>query len=104
MSGDEGFDRKQVEEVRRVLGDRFNCVDLTNLEDCSCYTCQNFSKAYLRHLVNANELLAPTLLSIHNLHVLIDLTSELRVSILDGSIDDFTNTYLENAQLNGVIL
>jgi queuine tRNA-ribosyltransferase len=74
------------------------------VEDCSCYTCQNFSKAYLRHLVKANELLAPTLLSIHNLHILIDLTSELRASILDGSFDDFTNTYLENARLNGVIL
>ena len=74
------------------------------VEDCSCYTCQNFSKAYLRHLVKSNELLAPTLLSIHNLHVLIDLTSELRASILDGSIDDFTKTYLENAQMNGVVL
>ena len=74
------------------------------VEDCSCYTCQNFSKAYLRHLVKANELLAPTLLSIHNLHVLINLTLELRASILDGSIDDFAKTYLENAQLNGVVL
>ncbi|MCJ7715835.1 MAG: tRNA guanosine(34) transglycosylase Tgt, partial [Anaerolineales bacterium] len=74
------------------------------VEDCSCYTCQNFSKAYLRHLVKSNELLAPTLLSIHNLHVLIDLTAELRAAILDGSIDKFTESYLENAKLNGVNL
>ena len=74
------------------------------IDNCSCYTCQNFSKAYLRHLVKANELLAPTLLSIHNLHVLINLTSELRASILDGSFDNFTKTYLDNAQMSGVIL
>ncbi|RME06104.1 MAG: tRNA guanosine(34) transglycosylase Tgt, partial [Anaerolineae bacterium] len=43
------------------------------VEGCSCYTCSRFSRAYLRHLVTAREMLGATLLSIHNLHTLIDL-------------------------------
>jgi len=67
------------------------------VEGCSCYTCENFSKAYLRHLVKANELLAPTLLSIHNLHTLIDLASQLRQSILDGTFTELYSEYKNNA-------
>ena len=52
-------------------------------ETCTCYTCQHFSRAYLRHLVNAKELLAGTLLSIHNLHALIQLVNDIRQSILE---------------------
>jgi queuine tRNA-ribosyltransferase len=74
------------------------------IEGCSCYTCQNFSRSYLRHLVKSNELLAPILLSIHNLHVLIDLTSELRSAIMAGTIGEFTKIYFENAKNNGCSL
>jgi len=52
-------------------------------ETCTCYTCQHFSRAYLRHLVNAKELLAGTLLSIHNLHALIQLVNDIRQAILE---------------------
>lgn len=62
---------------------------------CTCYTCQNYSRAYLRHLVKANEMLGPTLLSIHNLHMLIELTTSLRQSILDGTFNDFLDDFLE---------
>ena len=44
-------------------------------QDCACYTCQNFSRAYLRHLINTREILASTLLSIHNLHTLMALAT-----------------------------
>jgi len=54
--------------------------------DCSCYTCTQFSRAYLRHLVVGREMLSATLLSIHNLHLLIDLTHELRQAIIDGRL------------------
>jgi queuine tRNA-ribosyltransferase len=74
------------------------------VEDCSCYTCQNFSRSYLRHLVKSKEMLAPILLSIHNLHILIDLTSELRSALMDGTFGEFTKTYFENAQINGCSL
>ena len=54
--------------------------------DCSCYTCSHFSRAYLRHLVVGREMLSATLLSIHNLRLLIDLTSEIRRAILAGQL------------------
>jgi queuine tRNA-ribosyltransferase len=57
-------------------------------EDCDCYTCQSFSRAYIRHLVVAKELLAGTLLSIHNLHTLIRLMSEIREMILAGIFEE----------------
>jgi queuine tRNA-ribosyltransferase len=57
-------------------------------ETCDCYTCRTFTRAYLRHLIVAKELLAGTLLSIHNLHALIRLTRELRSAILDGTFEE----------------
>jgi queuine tRNA-ribosyltransferase len=68
------------------------------VDNCSCYTCQEFSRAYLRHLVKSNELLSSTLLSIHNLHSLISLTSTLRSNILKGSFDDFIKDYLSKIE------
>ena len=56
-------------------------------ENCTCYTCQTFTRAYIRHLVVAKELLAGTLLSIHNLHALIHLVKDMRTAIIDGSFD-----------------
>lgn len=53
---------------------------------CSCYTCQNYSRAYLRHLFVAEELLVFRLLSIHNLQFLYDLTFEMREAIRAGTI------------------
>lgn len=69
--------------------------------DCTCYTCRNFSRSYLRHLVKSNELLAPVLLSIHNLHILIDLSENLRKSIFEGVFVQYTASYLEQAEENG---
>ncbi|MCH7480314.1 MAG: tRNA guanosine(34) transglycosylase Tgt [Chloroflexi bacterium] len=63
--------------------------------DCTCYTCRSFSRAYLRHLINAKEMLSATLLSIHNLHTLIQLTKDMRVAILDGRFDAFAKPWLD---------
>jgi queuine tRNA-ribosyltransferase len=52
---------------------------------CECYTCQKFSRAYLRHLISSKEFLAGTLLSIHNLHALIQLVKSIRTSIQNGT-------------------
>ena len=68
------------------------------VDACTCYACQNFSRAYIRHLIKSNELLGPILLSIHNLHILIDLSSSLRKSILDGNFMKFVNLFLEQAK------
>jgi len=64
---------------------------------CGCYTCQNFSRAYLRHLVIAKEMLSATLISIHNLHVLIDLTKDMRQAILEGRFSAFVQDFFEHA-------
>jgi queuine tRNA-ribosyltransferase len=56
-------------------------------ETCICYTCRTFTRAYLRHLIVAKELLAGTLLSIHNLHALIQLVKNIRGSILKGTFE-----------------
>jgi queuine tRNA-ribosyltransferase len=69
-------------------------------EDCQCYTCQNFSRAYIRHLIIAKEMLSATLLSIHNLHTLIKLTADIRQTILAGDFTDFANDYFQKAKSN----
>ncbi len=56
-------------------------------ESCDCYTCKTFTRAYIRHLIVAKELLAGTLLSIHNLRALIRLVESLRVSILEHTFE-----------------
>ena len=53
-------------------------------ESCACPACERFSRAYLRHLVNQNELLGLRLLSLHNLRFLLDLTAGARQAIVDG--------------------
>jgi len=56
-------------------------------EACSCYTCRNFSRAYLRHLIIAKEMLSATLISIHNITMLVQLTRELRQAIIDHQFE-----------------
>ena len=64
-------------------------------ETCTCYTCQTFTRAYIRHLVVAKELLAGTLLSIHNLHALIHLVKDMRVAVLDRSFEEKVPAWLD---------
>jgi len=63
-------------------------------ENCRCYTCQKFSRAYLRHLIVAREMLAATLLSIHNLHTLVKLAGDIRNAILSGDFEEFAADFL----------
>jgi queuine tRNA-ribosyltransferase len=66
-------------------------------EGCQCYTCRSFSRAYLRHLFKAKELLAPRLATIHNVHFLLTLMEEIREAITEGRFqilkDGFLSTY-----------
>jgi queuine tRNA-ribosyltransferase len=55
-------------------------------EQCTCYTCQNFTRAYLHHLLKAGELTLYTLATIHNLHFMVKLMEQYRRKILDGSL------------------
>lgn len=62
--------------------------------DCDCYTCQNYTRAYLHHLLRAKERLAATLLSIHNETFIIRLVDGMRASIKDGSFETFRTNWL----------
>lgn len=68
--------------------------------DADNYTCRNYSRAYLRHLVQANELLASTLLSIHNLHFFLDLMSQARAHIETGDYDVWCKAWIQRFQIN----
>lgn len=74
-------------------------------ENCRCYTCQHFSRAYLRHLITAKEMLSATLLSIHNLYTLLELARQIRVAIIENQLDAFIDNYFRNrAQANSLDL
>jgi queuine tRNA-ribosyltransferase len=62
---------------------------------CRCYTCQTFTRAYLRHLIIAREMLSATLLSIHNLYALICLAEDLRQAIMDARLEEFARDFLD---------
>jgi queuine tRNA-ribosyltransferase len=62
---------------------------------CDCYTCRTFTRAYLRHLIVAKELLAGTLLSIHNLRALVRLMEEIRNQIAHGVFEEQAPGLLE---------
>ena len=57
--------------------------------DCGCYTCRTFSRAYLRHLFQAGEMLFSTLATIHNLTHYLDRMRRMRRAILDGKFPAF---------------
>jgi len=65
-------------------------------ENCSCYTCRNFSRAYLRHLFNAREMLGLTLLSLHNVYFFLDLAGKIRKAIRDNCFSEFKKDFLNN--------
>lgn len=71
-------------------------------EKCDCYTCKNYTRAYLRHLVKCNEGLGQRLLSIHNLRFLINLTEEVRLAIQEDRFLDFKEEYFKKHNLNSI--
>lgn len=67
-------------------------------EDCQCYTCRHFSRAYLRHLFRAGEVLGLRLATIHNLHFELNLMRRIRQAILDGTFSAFKAEFLSSFQ------
>ncbi|TLS75109.1 tRNA guanosine(34) transglycosylase Tgt [Mariprofundus erugo] len=65
------------------------------MEDCSCYTCRNFSRSYLRHLYMAKEILSSRLNTLHNLHYYCDLMSRARNALEQGEWPEFRNRFLQ---------
>jgi queuine tRNA-ribosyltransferase len=62
-------------------------------ESCNCYTCRNYSRAYLRHLYQQSEILGSRLLTIHNLHFYIDLMRQMREAILEQRFEQFRKEF-----------
>lgn len=70
--------------------------DFTPLDDrCDCYTCRNYTKAYLRHLHKTDELFGKRLLSIHNVRFLLKLAEDIRQAIREDRLADFKEEFLE---------
>lgn len=70
--------------------------DLSPVEEgCDCYTCKNYSKAYIRHLITTDEMLGGRLLSIHNIRFLIKLTEELREAIKNDNILEYRQNFIK---------
>ncbi len=117
-----GFPADLIEGVRRGV-DLFDCVAPTRMgrngtafvpegrinvrnaelradnrpldESCTCPTCSRFSRAYLRHLFTADEMLGPRLLSLHNVHFLVQLMRKAREAIQDGTFSTWSSDWLE---------
>ena len=81
---------------RLVVRNAEHARDFAPLEEgCTCYTCQNFSRAYLRHLFKAEEILGLELASIHNIHFLLRLMEEAREAIMEDRFPEFKKSFWE---------
>ena len=70
--------------------------DFTPIEDnCDCYTCKNYTKAYIRHLITCDEMLGGRLLSIHNIRFLIKEMEEIRESIKNDTFDEYKEEFIK---------
>jgi queuine tRNA-ribosyltransferase len=79
--------------IIKIRNSRF-ATDTRPLDDqCGCYTCQNYSRAYLRHLDKCQEILGARLNTIHNLYYFQDLMKKIRQSIEDNRFDDFSREF-----------
>ena len=71
--------------------------DFTPLDEkCDCYCCKNFTKAYLRHLINAGEILGGRMLSVHNIRFLTNLMEDIKKAIWEDRLLDFKEEFLKN--------
>ena len=75
-----------------VYAEDFRPID----EECQCYTCRNFSRAYVRHLFKAEETFGLRLVSIHNLHFLLDFARRMREAIEQGRFQEFRRDFWDN--------
>jgi len=68
-------------------------------EGCDCYTCRHFSRAYLRHLITAKEILGLRLATLHNLHFMMNLMREIREAILEGTFSSLKEEFLAGYEI-----
>ena len=93
------FTSKGILSMRNAkFKDDFSEID----KQCDCYTCKNFSKAYLRHLFIAGEILALELASIHNLNFYLSLMRTAREKIIEGRFSEWKKEILKSVSLNNI--
>lgn len=86
---------------RMSIGRQEYTTDQRPIEEaCDCYTCTNHSRSYLRHLFKSQEILASSLLSIHNLRFFARLMSDIRASINTDKLDEFSQDWLAEYEVN----
>ena len=91
------FTSKGIVTIKNAIyKDDFSSLD----ENCDCYTCKNYSKAYLRHLFHAKEILAYELGTIHNLRFYLNLVKEARKQILNDTFTDWKNKIINKLSIN----
>ena len=66
------------------------------MDNCNCYACKNYTKAYIRHLITANETFGARLLSIHNITFLINLMKDIRENIKTDTLEEFRDEFIKN--------
>ncbi|KNY25441.1 tRNA guanosine(34) transglycosylase Tgt [Pseudobacteroides cellulosolvens] len=81
---------------KMIIRDAKYARDFTPMDpECDCYACQNFSRAYIRHLLKAGEVLGIRLTTWHNLRFLLKLMENVRKAIMDDRLQDFRNEFFE---------
>jgi queuine tRNA-ribosyltransferase len=65
-------------------------------EDCECYACKNFTRAYLRHLLNVNEILGLRMVSVHNSHMYLKVMQDIRTHLAAGTFGEFRKEFIAN--------
>ncbi|MDX9971323.1 MAG: tRNA guanosine(34) transglycosylase Tgt, partial [Candidatus Gracilibacteria bacterium] len=79
-----------------IKNEKFKKDEMPLMENCNCFACKNHSRSYIRHLIMEEEMLGLRLLSIHNLHFLIDLSQKIRNSIIENRFDSFKKDFFNN--------
>ena len=81
---------------RIMLRNQTYAEDFSPIEEgCDCYACQNFSRAYIRHLIKAEEILSGTLITMHNIRFSVRLMADIRQAIAEDRFGDFARELLE---------
>ena len=84
-----------VKEGFLTIRNRPYAEDFTPVDpECDCYACRNYTRAYIRHLLKADEINGGRLLSIHNLRFLARLTAEVRAAINEDRFGDFRREFM----------
>ena len=81
--------------VLKIRNARFKLDTRPIDEECGCYTCQNYSRAYLKHLDRCREMLGPHLATVHNLYFYQQLMAGLRKAIEEGGLEEYARQFLE---------